>query len=80
MKTKEIKVEWCENFIKALFKKNPRMTGIATDYFWDLAEQAGLYVKGTYGSPMSEALSNVAICYPVFNDDGEFLYRSFALK
>ena len=40
---KEIKVEWCENFIKSVFE----------------AEKSGLWVRGTYGSPMSKALEKL---------------------
>ena len=37
---KEIKVEWCENFIKHYFEKLEKYecTGIETEYFWREAE------------------------------------------
>lgn len=39
---KQIKVEWCENFIKATFKKHvPDGGGIYTGCFWDMAEKIG---------------------------------------
>ena len=38
---KQIKVEWCENFIKATFKKHvPDGGGIYTGCFWDMAEKS----------------------------------------
>lgn len=47
---KEIKVEWCENFIKATFAKLPSgITGIYSGCFWKMAEKAGLYEPGTFG-------------------------------
>ena len=53
---KNIKVEWCENFIRAAFTKHmpPQLknSGIEVDCFWRLAEASGLWVRGTYGSPM----------------------------
>ena len=52
---KEIKVEWCENFIKSVFEKIP----FEINLFWDKAEKSGLWVRGTYGSPMSKALEKL---------------------
>lgn len=55
---KEIKVEWCENFIKSKFKKLPDFArGFETNCFFKMAAAAGLYTPGTYGSPMSQALA-----------------------
>lgn len=57
---KEIKVEWCENFIKSVFEKIPfENGGIEINLFWDKAEKSGLLVRGTYGSPMSKALEKL---------------------
>lgn len=57
---KEIKVEWCENFIKSAFEKIPfENGGIEINLFWDKAEKSGLWVRGTYGSPMSKALEKL---------------------
>lgn len=57
---KEIKVEWCENFIKSVFEKIPfENGGIEINLFWDKAEKSGLWVRGTYGSPMSKALKKL---------------------
>ncbi|GAA6483260.1 hypothetical protein HLY09_30365 (plasmid) [Enterocloster bolteae] len=57
---KEIKVEWCENFIKSVFEKIPfENGGIEINLFWDKAEKSGLWVRGTYGSPMSKALEKL---------------------
>lgn len=55
---KIIKVEWCENFIRAAFTKHHPFAGpnagIEVGYFWKLAEKSGLWERGTYGSPMSK--------------------------
>lgn len=78
---KEIKVEWCENWIKHTFKKllidgGIPNGGIETNCFWKLAEQSGL---GTYGSPMSIALTKLTKVETV-TIDGQFCYHLFKLK
>lgn len=79
--TKQIKVEWCENFIRAMFNKLPAFaTGIEVNLFWDRAVKSGLYEKGTYGTPMSEALSTLCEVETVSTETGEFCYNSFKLK
>lgn len=75
---KKIKVEWCENFIKSVFYKY-KCKGIYTEHFWDLAEKSGLWECGTYGSPMSVALSNLTTVESVTDDDGNYLYTVFRL-
>ena len=81
---KNIKVEWCENFIRAAFTKHmpPQLKspGIEADYFWTLAERAGLWVRGTYGSPMSIALDNLCDEENIHNEDGTYLFSAFVLK
>lgn len=81
---KNIKVEWCENFIRAAFTKHmpPQLKspGIEVDYFWTLAERAGLWVRGTYGSPMSVALDNLCDAEDIHNEDGTYLFSAFVLK
>ena len=73
---KKIKVEWCENWIKAQFKKLPfENGGIYTGLFWDKAEKSGLWVRGTYGSPMSEALEKLTKVETVHDNEGNFLYN-----
>ena len=59
---KNVKVEWCENFIRARFTKHHPFPGggIEVGCFWNMAERAGLWERGTYGSPMSIALSHFA--------------------
>lgn len=77
---KKIKVEWCENWIKAQFKKLPfENGGIYTGLFWDKAEKSGLWVRGTYGSPMSEALEKLTKVETVHDNEGNFLYNVFKL-
>jgi hypothetical protein len=82
---KQIKVEWCENWIRAQFAKMPEgidrdYAGIYTDLFWKLAERSGLWVRGTYGSPMSQALKNLCMVVDVVDDEGCCKYSVFKLK
>lgn len=77
---KQVKVEWCENWIKSVFAKHPFPNGgIETGHFWDMAEATGLWVRGTYGTPMSEALSKLTKAEAIHDDEGNFLYRVFRL-
>lgn len=77
---KEIKIEWCENWIKRKFE---RLTfengGIEVNLFWKMAEASGLWERGTYGSPMSQALEKLTKVETVRNANGEFLYHVFRL-
>jgi len=78
---KNIKVEWCENFIKAQFKKLPGFAkGIERNCFFKMATEAGLYTPGTYGSPMSQALGNLTEVKMIQDDKGNYLYSAFYLK
>ncbi|PXV88431.1 hypothetical protein C8E03_108158 [Lachnotalea glycerini] len=80
-KTKNIKVEWCENFIKSTFGKIPKFAkGIETNCFFEMAEKSGLYIKGTYGSSMSKALENIAEVKIVQDDNGNYMYSTFYMK
>lgn len=76
----ETRTKWCENFIKAAFKKCGGCKAIYTGCFWDLAEESGLWVRGTYGTPMSEALSRLTTVEAVQDKDGNFLFHTFKLK
>lgn len=80
---KNVKVEWCENFIKARFTKHHPFpgpnAGIEVGCFWKMAEASGLWERGTYGSPMSEALRNLTKFETVHDDDGNPLYDIFKL-
>ena len=83
LRKKTIKVEWCENFIKALFKKRVAFEngGIEVGCFWKLAEESGLWFPGTYGSPMSKALEKLTVVEHVEDDDsGKYLYTVFRMK
>ena len=79
---KLIKVEWCENWIKALFARLARSNanGIYTEHFWDLAVKAGLYERNTYNTPMSQALTNLCCVMDVVDDKGCAKYSVFKLK
>lgn len=77
---KEIKVEWCKNWIKRTFEKLPfENGGIECGCFWDMAEKAGLWTRGTYGSPMSQALSELTRVETVKDKNGNYLYSVFKL-
>ena len=75
---KQVKVEWCENFIKKTFKKK-KCKGIEVGCFWDMAEKSGLCTRRTYGTPMSEALAKLTKVETVSDENGEFLYSVFRL-
>lgn len=78
---RKIKIEWCENFIKKTFAKLPEFaTGIEVGCFWNMAEKSGLWTRGTYGSPMSEALQRLVHIKEVRGESGELLYNAFELN
>ena len=78
---RKIKVEWCENFIKKTFAKLPEFaTCIEIGCFWNMAEKSGLWMRGTYGSPMSQALEKLTTVKAVKGDNGEVLYYTFKLN
>ena len=78
---RKIKVEWCENFIKKTFAKLPEFaTGIEISCFWDMAEKSRLWERGTYGSPMSQALEKLTTVKAVNGDNGEPIFYIFELK
>ena len=80
---KQVKVEWCENFIRAQFTKHHAFpgpnAGIEVNCFWKMAEKSGLWERGTYGSPMTEALVNLTVVDSVHDDEGNFLFNVFRL-
>lgn len=77
---KEINVEWCKNFIKSVFERIPfENGGIECNLFWNKAEKSGLWIRGTYGTPMSDALSELTKVETIHDDDGNFLYSVFRL-
>lgn len=77
---KEVKVEWCKNFIESVFKKMPEgVTGIETNCFWNKAEKSGLWVRGTYDTPMSKALGELTKLENILDDNGNYLYSVFCL-
>lgn len=77
---KEVKVEWCKNFIKEVFKKHvPEGGGIYTECFWDMAEKSGLWERGTYSTSMSKALEELTKVEIVSDENGEYMYSIFKL-
>lgn len=79
---KNVKIEWCENFIKSVFKKHVPIEngGIETNCFWNMAERSCLWERGTYGSPMTLALEKLTNVDIVSDDSGTYLYSVFRLK
>lgn len=78
---KEIKIEWCEDFIKAVFRKHvPKGGGIYTGLFWDMAKKSGLWDRGTCGTPMSRALEKLTTVEVAKDANGDFAYHFFRLK
>lgn len=77
---KEIKVEWCKNWIRHTFKKLPfEDGGIECNCFWGMAEKSGLWVRGTYGTPMSDALCELTKVDTIQDGNGDFLYNVFRM-
>ena len=76
---KQIKIEWCENFIRSYFKKY-KCRGVYTELLFNEAAKAGLYIPGTYGSSFSLALMNTTNVETIHDDEGKFLYNIFTLK
>ena len=78
---KNVKVESSENFIRARFTKHHPFPGggIEVGCFWNMAERAGLWERGTYGSPMSIALSHLCTAETVLDGDGNYCYTVFKL-
>lgn len=72
------KIEACENFIKKQFEKRG-CKGIEINCMFDMAERAGLYTKGIYGSVFSQALENVTTVETITNENGNYLYTVFRL-
>lgn len=78
---KKINVEWCENFIKKTFAKLPEFaTSIEVCCFWNMAEKSGLWTRGTYNTPMTQALENLTSIKAVYGEDHKVLYYAFELK
>lgn len=78
---KEVKVEWCRNFIKSAFEKIPfENGGIEVNCFWDMAEKSGLWERGTFGTTMSKALEELTKVEIVSDKNGRYLYTVFRLS
>jgi len=79
---REIRQEWCEDWIRAAFAKIPDFAdpGIETNLFWRFAVKSGLYVSGTYDTPMSHALEKLCRVVTVQDANGNCAYVAFHLK
>lgn len=75
---KNIKIEWCRNFIKSLFRKK-KCDGIEVGCFWNIAEESGLWERGTYGTLMSKALEELTKVEIISDENGKYLYTVFRL-
>lgn len=70
-----------ERFVVNTFQKLPEWaTGIETECFFKMAEKAKLYVPGTYGTPISQAIEKYCNVKTVSKEDGSFLFNTFILK
>lgn len=77
---KQVKVEWCRNFIKSVFEKIPfENGGIEVNCFWRKAERSGLWERGTYGTPMSQALEELTRVEIVNDVYGNYAFTVFRL-
>lgn len=74
-----VKVEWCEQFIRATFTKY-HASGIEVGLFWRMAEKSGLWAPGIYGGPMSQALERLTTVRSVRGADGRYAYSAFRLR
>ena len=73
----ERKITWCENWLKATFKK---YASIELNHLFERANKAGLYDLGTYGSEFSEALNNVGAKFTArCDEDGNFKYHTVSI-
>lgn len=69
------------NGAKILSKRHLRsILGIEVGCFWNMAEKSRLWERGTYGSPMSQALEKLTTVKAVKGDNGEILFYAFELK
>lgn len=73
------KIAFCEEFIEKLYEAHD-CKGIEINVMFDLAEKAGLYTKGVYGSAFSQALDNVVNVVWIHNESGDWIYSVFRLK
>lgn len=81
---KKIRQEWCEKFIIARFTKHHAFpgpsAGIEVNCFWKMAEQSGLWERGTYGTPMSKALAKLTTVDTVYDENGKRIFDFFRIK
>lgn len=79
---REIRQEWCEDWIRAAFAKIPDFAdpGIEVNCFWRSAVRSGLYVSHTYDTPMSRALEKLCRVETVQDADGSYAYSAFHLR
>ena len=81
---KEVKTEWCENWIKARFAKHHGRpgpdAGFELNLFWDMAKASGLWTRGTYGGPMSDAMEKLCRFETVSDANGNSCYHVVKLR
>ncbi len=74
------KIECMQFILKIFAERVPENGGIYTGCFWDMAEKSGLWERGTYGTPMSEALSILTTLEDKTDENGHYIYSIFKLK
>lgn len=78
---REVKVEWCENWIRALFDRiRPYGRAVETNLFWRMAQEACLYEPNTYGSPMTQAIEKLCNVRFAIDENGNHKYSVFEMK
>lgn len=78
---KEMYVALCEDFIVDFFAEHCKDGGgVEINCFWDAVEKSGLWIRGTYGTAMSEALERRVTLETSYDSNGIFCYNVFRLK
>lgn len=77
--TKRTDLSRCKMFIRNQFKKHDCI-GIECECMFNMAADAGLYVKGTYGTDMSKALEELCDVHHRHDENGAWIYNVFVLK
>lgn len=73
----EIKLALCREFVKMVFAKHKC---VERNLFFKMAEEVGLYAPNTFGTEISQVLSEMITVETISDEDGIFLYNAFHLK
>lgn len=66
-------------FILEQFQKRD-CRGIECECMFNMAAEAGLYEKGTYGSKFSDALQDLCDIFYKYDEYGKWIYNVFVLR